>query len=91
MVVQYIRDKKGDMKGCVVKTDEGKLGYFLCHKLDKKKTNKKLTRQIAIDRAEKIRIILRGDGSMVSERMNQPMPERHDIPHTVTTYLKPLM
>lgn len=92
MLIRYIRDKKGELKGCVVRTDEGRLGYSLCHKLDKLKNTKKMTRQIAIDRAAKIEIRqVNTDPAPVLISFRHEEKLRRIIPHTVQPYLKELM
>lgn len=90
MIIRYIRNKKGELKGCVVRTDEGRLGYSLCHELDRLKNTKKLTRQIALDRAEKIMIHqdINYTNVLYSVRNGRT---RFAVPHTVTPYLKELM
>jgi hypothetical protein len=71
MITKYIRTKKGQMKGCIVLNEEGRIGYSLCHPKDKNKNSKKLARQIAIKRIEKRNIFF--------GIPPEPMVDRHGI------------
>ena len=90
MITRYIRDKKGKLKGCVVRTDEDNFGYSLCHHLDKMKNSKKMARKIAIDRAGKTKIETSRVGSENRLYLTRDRKSRM-VPHIVVPYLKKLM
>ena len=50
MIIRYLRDKDGRPHGCVIRTDDGRIGWSLCMKKDT--FVKKLGRKIAQGRAE---------------------------------------
>lgn len=50
-LIEYVRDDKGRPIGCVAAVDKDRLGYSICHTKDR--FNKKLGRDIAIERAKK--------------------------------------
>ncbi len=90
MITKYIRDKKGKLKGCVVRTDENNFGYSLCHHLDQMKNSKKMARKIAIDRAGKTKIKTLKVGSKNCLFLTRDRKSRI-VPHIVEPYLKKLM
>ncbi len=90
MITRYIRDKKGKLKGCVVRTDEDNFGYSLCHHFDKMKNSKKLARKIAIDRANRTKIEITTVGSENRLCLTRDRKSRM-VPRTVEPYLKKLM
>lgn len=92
--------KKGHLKGCVVHyEDTGKIGYSLCHRLDKKKMTKKLALEIAYMRAAKCDIKRRDtDTTWVSffpVKRHKPIryvKERHGrntlVPETIEDFIE---
>ena len=61
MIIRYIYREGRDTRqllGCVVCTDTGRLGYSLCHPLDRRKLTKRRAREIALSRAEKRTVAL---------------------------------
>jgi hypothetical protein len=50
-LIEYVKDDKGKLIGCVAAVDKDKLGWSICHTLDG--FNKKRGRTIAIERAKK--------------------------------------
>ena len=90
MITRYIRDKKGKLKGCVVRTDDNNLGYSLCHPLDKNKNSKKMARKIAIDRARKTKIETSRVGSANRLYLTRDRKSRI-VPRMIEPYLKELM
>lgn len=59
MILRYIYNTDTGSKqlvGCVVKTDEGRLGYSAVHPKDRRRMSRKLARTIALGRAEKCEI-----------------------------------
>ena len=53
MIIRYAYTATRQLVGCVVRTDEGRLGYSAVHPKDRRKLTKKLARTIALGRAEK--------------------------------------
>ncbi len=96
MITRYIRDKKGRLKGCVVRTDDDNFGYSLCHPLDRNKNSKKMARKIAIGRAMKTKpeISLKGKTGRKKDILyliRNTNGKYRGVPHTVRPYLKELM
>ena len=56
MLTRYLYTANRQLVGCVVRTDEGKLGYSAVHPRDRRKLTKKLARKIALGRAEKCKV-----------------------------------
>lgn len=60
-LIWYMYDRKDNggcqLRGCVVKTPEGKIGYSWAHKNDLRKVTKKLARAIAFGRAAKCSLL----------------------------------
>ena len=88
MEVRYIH-KKNYIKGCVVILDDGRIGYSLCHPNDKKKSTKKLAREIAISRAE-------ARNTTVTPKDNRHVWSRDNgkakwVPHTVTSVIHKML
>ena len=53
MLTRYLYTANRQLVGCVVRTDEGRLGYSAVHPKDRRKLSRKLARTIALGRAEK--------------------------------------
>ena len=85
-IVWYLHDKKGQLRGAVAKTIDGRFGFSWAHKNDVKKITKKRTRMIALERAKKCDIHIAYD---VETRETQWVRERGPlgwvtrIPHEV--------
>lgn len=94
MIIRYIRDKNNRLKGCVVRLDNGRLGYSLCHPNDQKKNSKKLAREIAIGRASKTVINLYDKGMNYKQRDDYSIYQKctpvSKLPEMVIPYLKEL-
>ena len=56
MLTRYLYTANRQLVGCVVRTDEGRLGYSAVHPRDRRKLTKKLARKIALGRAEKCEV-----------------------------------
>jgi len=88
MLLRYVyADHNGSKQlvGCVLKTDEGRLGYSAVHPKDRHKLTKKLARTIALGRAEKCEIYgvqPPGDWYRMRAGLNSAR-----VPRTIVPYL----
>ena len=93
MIIRYVyREHNGSkqLTGCVLCTDEGKLGYSVVHPNDRKKTTKALARKIALGRAEKCDIGVDIAGAECWMRARRDNGFFYPIPSVVIPYLDAL-
>lgn len=70
MLTRYVYTANRQLVGCVVRTDEGRLGYSAVHPKDRRKLTKKLARKIALGRAEKCEVYGFPKQTVVGTRMD---------------------